>query len=640
MSLRRTGRNSRVSRTDRRSQRTSQTEQDSQAEQQQRNRMHADFFRNIVGSIPELSEQQRRLRPSAVLGSAASEADFTQASDAIENLWDRIVRSSREETNSLANISGMRASGRSALAPQQQQQRTAAGSLYSRSRLTLRSGSRANNVGSQDNSTAQADGWTFVNMRPRTSTGDGIGPSPPRARRRLSNSASRLSVRIRRPSSAADQQNDDNNDNVDDRNNIGYINFGDDDDDGDDNEDADANEDDDDDDDDDAFSGSRYSGYNAFDSSLDQGQFIFFNSDDVDEEVIGYTSEELTDDVMDDELQAEIEPQAPGQRSRQTQTQGMWTLAATDDRAEAGASDFSSWLENTLRFNPSRHRQYFPGTQSSSTSNPATTIPVALTGNQTGAGRIVNARRPTPRASIAVRQHWNEDRVWEPYIYKQLVPNSVDLLRDTQNEAKQDFVRGLGHEYSRLYCVHSQVRPLYTECSNADDMGRGTLNNIFSSGRSLFITSRPENVNLELTFSPDHALTKHCVVERILIQSSRALHTPCTEIMVFASSRRCNFAELKQYDNYTFAQYEKLSANLGAKNKSGMEIPDPRPIAYFWLEHEESYKQLQLLPQGVTCKYLYFKMLRGPKNSKVMSLRTVRVYGWDGPRAFSESALC
>ncbi|KAJ2854817.1 hypothetical protein J3B02_002489, partial [Coemansia erecta] len=352
------------------------------------------------------------------------------------------------------------------------------------------------------------------------------------------------------------------------------------------------------------------------------GPFIFFNSDDVDEEAIGYTSEELTDDAIDDDLQA------------QSHGQEMWALADRDNHTETEASDFGSWLENTLRDNPWYHR-YVAEPQSSRPSHQI----AATTGASTALSR--NPARANAQTSITVRQHWNKDRAWMPYIYKQLVPNSLDLLRDTQNEAKQNFVRGLGHELSHLYCVHSQIHPLYVECTNADDMGRGTLYNIFSSGRTLFITSRAENVNLELAFSSDHATSKHCVVERIMIQSSRALHTPCTEIMVFASSRRCSFAELKKYDNYTFAKYEKLSARLGAKNEKGMEIPDPRPIAYFWLEFEESYKQLQLLPQGVTCRYLYFKLIRGLSNSKVMSLRSIRVYGWDsGPRAFAESALC
>ncbi|KAJ1819816.1 hypothetical protein LPJ75_001093 [Coemansia sp. RSA 2598] len=636
MSLRRTNRATRPTRADRRPQRSSQAGQDSQAEE--RNRMHADFFRNIVTNAPEPSEQQpRRPRPRAVLGSAASEADFTQVSDAIESLWDRIVRSSREETADFANIGGARSGSRLTLAQQQPQQqlRPGSASLYSRNRQAMRSSGPRASIGSLDDSTVQADGWTFVNMRPRTSAGssaglgreDGFGPSPPRARRRLSSGTSRISVRIRRPSVVGEHQRDQPEDRQNNRDgsgeeyaqimNINYINF---------NEENnriinagnDAEDAGDADDADDAYSRDRYSGYNAFDSSLDQGPFIFFNSDDVDEEAIGYSSEEPTDDGIDDDIQAQM------------QGQEMWAMAARDNPVETEASDFGSWLENTLRDNP-WYRRFVADPQSSRTPHQLLAAPSALPSSPA---------RTNPQISIAVRQHWNNDRVWKPYIYKQLVPNSEDLMRDTQNEAKQNFVRGMGHELSRLYCVHSQVHRLYAECTNADDMGRGTLYNIFSSGRTLFVTTRPENVNLELSFSPDHASPKHYVVERIMIQSSRALHTPCTEIMVFASSRRCSFEELKKYDSYTFAQYEKLSANLEAKNKGGLEIADPRPIAYFWLEFEESYKQLQLLPQGVPCRYLYFKLLRGLKNSSVMSLRSVRIYGWDGPRAFAESALC
>ncbi|KAJ2390811.1 hypothetical protein GGI05_003122 [Coemansia sp. RSA 2603] len=109
--------------------------------------------------------------------------------------------------------------------------------------------------------------------------------------------------------------------------------------------------------------------------------------------------------------------------------------------------------------------------------------------------------------------------------------------------------------------------------------------------------------------------------------------------MVFASSRRLNFSELRKYDNFTFAQYESLSKQIGIETAKGNHIPDPRPIAYFWMEYEESYKQLQILPQGITCRYLYIKMIRGRGDNKAMSLKYIRVYGWDGPRAFSESAL-
>ncbi|KAJ1837190.1 hypothetical protein LPJ73_007482 [Coemansia sp. RSA 2703] len=243
------------------------------------------------------------------------------------------------------------------------------------------------------------------------------------------------------------------------------------------------------------------------------------------------------------------------------------------------------------------------------------------------------------QVTVIVRQSWNKERVWKPYIYQEPLPNGRVSMRSLARNTDSHTMRGMDNERVQQYSVHSEIHPIHIECTNADDMGRGTLNNMFSSGSMLFVTSRQSNVNIELAFDRDPKQAKHRVVERILIQSSRSSCMPCTELMVFASSRRLNFSELRKYDNFTFAQYESLSKQIGIETAKGKHIPDPRPIAYFWMEYEESYKQLQILPQGITCRYLYIKMIRGRGDNKAMSLKYIRVYGWDGPRAFSESAL-
>ncbi|KAJ2401295.1 hypothetical protein GGI23_001495 [Coemansia sp. RSA 2559] len=112
---------------------------------------------------------------------------------------------------------------------------------------------------------------------------------------------------------------------------------------------------------------------------------------------------------------------------------------------------------------------------------------------------------------------------------------------------------------------------------------------------------------------------------------------PCCELMVFASSKRCHFSEFTRYDGYTFEKYERLVSRV---EKGRVALNDPIPVAYFWLSEEEEYQQMQILPHGVCCKYLYLKLLRGRSSNQRMSLRFIRVFGWNGPRAFAETTIC
>ncbi|KAJ2798130.1 hypothetical protein H4R20_004932 [Coemansia guatemalensis] len=247
-----------------------------------------------------------------------------------------------------------------------------------------------------------------------------------------------------------------------------------------------------------------------------------------------------------------------------------------------------------------------------------------------------------PGATTVVRQPWNRDRLWRPYVYQTPIAEPPRRFRDAGGRYKHSPLPEDDTDSMPLYAINSGVRPLSLKCTNADDMGRGSLNNLFFPNSSLFLTSRARNVHLELSFDSDpssaSSRARHHVVERILIMSSMVA-PPCTEVMVFASSRRCNFSELSKYDNFTFADYERLSAKYAHQNTKSF-LKDPLPIAYFWLSIEEEYEQLQNLPQGICCKYLYFKLLRGVSSDPKMSLRMIRVFGWDGPRTFSDAAIC
>ncbi|KAJ2710012.1 hypothetical protein H4R19_003960 [Coemansia spiralis] len=235
-------------------------------------------------------------------------------------------------------------------------------------------------------------------------------------------------------------------------------------------------------------------------------------------------------------------------------------------------------------------------------------------------------KRSDVRASVIVCQPWNSVRQWRPYVY------DPPMLRGDLNEAAgQPKPLANAEVLARQYAVHSGIGELALDCTNADDMGRGSLSNMFRLNSSLFITSRPRNVHLELTLGGPRA--RHHVVERIYVMSSMT-NPPCTELMVFASSRRCNFSELRKYDDFTFAQYEQLAA---ADRPS---LDEPLPIAYFWLNFEEEYEQLQTLPEGVCCRYLYFKLLRSPDENFNMSMRLIRVFGWEGPRSFAGAVIC
>ncbi|KAJ2557984.1 hypothetical protein EV175_001026 [Coemansia sp. RSA 1933] len=260
----------------------------------------------------------------------------------------------------------------------------------------------------------------------------------------------------------------------------------------------------------------------------------------------------------------------------------------------------------------------------------------------------LHSRAPTPyvqiggsppasvATSVVIRQPWNKTTIpWRPYVYQQPLPNSNAQVRNVTERYKHHALPGTDADKTNEYQVHSGVRTLPVDCTNADDMGRGTLDNMFTTNSTLYITSGHENVHLELSLASQESAPQHSVVERILVRSSMA-SPPCCELMVFASSRRCNFSEFARYNGYTFEKYERLAAKVA----SGGTVKDPIPIAYFWLSEEEEYQQMQILPHGVCCKYLYLKLLRGRSSNQRMSLRLVRVFGWNGPRAFAEATMC
>ncbi|KAJ1836330.1 hypothetical protein LPJ63_000353 [Coemansia sp. RSA 2711] len=230
-----------------------------------------------------------------------------------------------------------------------------------------------------------------------------------------------------------------------------------------------------------------------------------------------------------------------------------------------------------------------------------------------------------PPSSVIVRQAWNAPHAWRPYVYQ---PPGADTTR-LPSADRQGILAGGTVDAARPCAVHSELAPLALRCTGGDD-ARGAFRHALTLNSMLFQTSRTRNVHVELAVGRGH-----CVVERILVVSSMA-SPPCSELMVFASSRRCDLAELRCYDNFTFAQYEQLAAKIARDGAP----PGPRPIAYFWLSFEEEYEQMQVLPEGVACRYLYVKLLRGPDADSCMSLRLLRVFGWEGPRSFAEAAIC
>ncbi|KAJ1723355.1 hypothetical protein LPJ53_002303 [Coemansia erecta] len=566
--------------------------QGSQIDQRDR-RLHAEFFRNIVRNAPGTSEQ-RVTQPIPILGSAASEEDFALANGALDRLWDQILRSSRLPSDAAIDAAEVQADGQPGQSMRLVRQR--AGAHYDVD---------AGRISDLEDGGTQADGWTLVNIRPRDESA-----SPPRVRRRrMSDGFARfvaISNNLPDPetqdsatsgdesesdcSSDSGSDSDSNADSQDDGDNV-----------------LDPNNED-------------YQSHGLFEfpewPSNRQMRISNSNGDDVDDRISHHSDDEYGDSIQD----------------------MFMSLPHMEASSNSSELDFSHVRIDRL-VNDQLWRPFaaIPGSGLDEHGFITRTPPQDDTVSPEPSSS--SRKRYDNQITVTVRQSWNKERVWKPYIYQEPVPNGRVSMRSLARNVDSHTMRGMDNERAQLYSVHSEIHPIHVECTNADDMGRGTLNNMFSPGNMLFVTSRQNNVNIELAFDHDHKLAKHRVVERILIQSSRSSCMPCTELMVFASSRRLNFSELRKYDNFTFAQYEALSEQIGTEAAKGIHAADPRPIAYFWMEYEESYKQLQILPQGVTCKYLYIKMIRGRGDSKAMSLKFIRVYGWDGPRAFSESAL-
>ncbi|KAJ2822719.1 hypothetical protein FBU31_004506, partial [Coemansia sp. 'formosensis'] len=198
-------------------------------------------------------------------------------------------------------------------------------------------------------------------------------------------------------------------------------------------------------------------------------------------------------------------------------------------------------------------------------------------------------------SSVMVRQPWNTEHAWGPYIYQQPVPNNaLGGVRATYQGVKDRTLPGTDLERSPLYSLHSAIAELRLNfISTNDNYARSSTHprNMLRTSYASYTTTSRTNVHVELCFEPD----RHCVVERIFVQAPTT-RPRCTELMVFASNRRCNLEELNKYDGFTFAQYEKLAQEIKGNPKLS---PDPMPIAHFWLTYEDGYKQLQVLPRGV-----------------------------------------
>ncbi|KAJ2147652.1 hypothetical protein IW142_001530 [Coemansia sp. RSA 564] len=278
-----------------------------------------------------------------------------------------------------------------------------------------------------------------------------------------------------------------------------------------------------------------------------------------------------------------------------------------DDTGIPEGGDFDDWFVRTFR-NNIMHQVVNPR---------------MLAARRHRAALVPQSKRGGPGASVVVRQAWNAAQPWRPYVYQPPITMPGEAPPDTPENTSD-----VAH--ARFYSVHAAIGALPVRCTNSDDPS--AFHHALTPSSALFRTAQATNVHVELRLDGG----RHSVVERILIMSSMA-SPPCTELMVFASSRRCDLAELRKYDNFTFAEYERLSQEVAAGRAPPL---DPLPIAYFWLSLEEEYEQMQVLPEGVHCSYLYLKLLRGPTAAPRMSLRLVRIFGWNGPRSFSEAAIC
>ncbi|ORX68540.1 hypothetical protein DL89DRAFT_268366 [Linderina pennispora] len=260
-----------------------------------------------------------------------------------------------------------------------------------------------------------------------------------------------------------------------------------------------------------------------------------------------------------------------------------------------------------------------------------------------GTTAALGAKGRQPPTSVNVKQEWNRRAAWKPYIYQEPVPNQNSLyMFGSVPQVKPLDMLTRACESSRMFSISPDARVLSFDCTNADDMGRGSVDNILSDDRSFFITSRANNVNLEFSFLSDNGTPhrNHCAIERIRICSPKNRYA-CTELLVLASSRRCDLKELAQYNDYTFAMYEKLAKRIGRRGVKAVDANGPVPIAYFWLTYEENFDQLQVLPFSKTCKYVYVKMIRGHMpDQRSMAIRLIEFHGWAGARAFSEVAVC
>ncbi|KAI8325509.1 hypothetical protein GQ54DRAFT_295347 [Martensiomyces pterosporus] len=563
------------------------------------NRASGNSRRHPHPPTPQTARQQQaaadgRGGTSAGSSMALSDASFAQANIDLERLWNRVINSTRMSSNTDDPLLGARAQyiGRQ---PAGSQPASASRARRSQPRARVDTQSSSNN-----NSSGQSTGWIAVNPGgwEQLVAADTAGAVRPRSRRRLSSSGrgqpgtftlassispplvSRYARPVPRLSPLPPLPG------VTGRMSIYAGN-------GDDHEEEDDDE---------------------FDSDEIQGPTLRIDPDDIDEDIGSFHSSDEDEDEDEGE----------------------------EDMEHIGWDEYGmpiGVLGNPISGGP----EMLISNMNSATLRALGANLSAANARRARATASLSRRGASsrPQASLIVRQAWNKERAWKPHIYQEPVPNiNLGVVPNAYQRERQFNMPGAWTDTSRQFSVNPAIHVLDFDCTNADDMGRGSLNNLFAADKSMFVTTRAANVNLELAFIPDQgsAHTRHCVVERILIQSPLA-RPPCTELMVFASSRRCSFSELARYDDYTFAKYEKLAKRIERLGNNA-SLDDPLPIAYFWLSEEEGYKQLQCLPQGKACKYVYVKMLRGQVPGQPMSLRLIRIFGWQGPRSFSEAAIC
>ncbi|KAJ1917815.1 hypothetical protein H4219_003006, partial [Mycoemilia scoparia] len=274
-----------------------------------------------------------------------------------------------------------------------------------------------------------------------------------------------------------------------------------------------------------------------------------------------------------------------------------------------------------------------------------------------------------------IHRPWRRPQPWTPNIFH--TEFSGEESRATPFYSEQQTMK-MSHHFSLL--------PFRFVSSDGGQKGPNGFECALKNNSKIYTSNKNRNVNIKLAFAPNHLDNKRhgnkdsastsalqrsqhqrafCVLEQISILSTNKIETPCTEAMIFVSNTNHSIDSLDIYDNFTFHDYEKLVCDIKKRGigKDKKPLPDPLPVAYFWLSEEIGYSQTQTLKSGRGCAYVYIKLLRpcwntemdyelpyGRRGSAARSRRTnrppenisleyIEFKGHFGPRSFPTATL-